>query len=310
MVSLTISGGQSYSWSPSNLFLNPTSNSTSVLITKPTLLYAETLDENNCKSVDSLFIEWKPAPVYTANAINETVCLGKGHEIIASGGDRYLWMPSNLLQNATSQNTIANILVDTVISVQIWNEECNDSTMLQVGLKLWPKPQIGVTKSGDIDCNVPSVQLSATGGETYKWEPSLGISNATISNPIASPVETTVYQVKVADRFNCEYTDTIRINVLKTGDLSLYQLPDAFTPNGDGLNDCFGISKWGSGIKLEDFKIYNRWGSIVFSGKNGAICWDGLISGKQAPSGSYIYKLRATSLCGSINLSGVVVLIL
>jgi gliding motility-associated-like protein len=70
------------------------------------------------------------------------------------------------------------------------------------------------------------------------------------------------------------------------------------------LNDCFGISKWGQSIDLIVFNIYNRWGQIVFSGDFNRRCWDGKFKGLEQPSGNYVYKLKANTICGLVELKG------
>jgi gliding motility-associated-like protein len=77
--------------------------------------------------------------------------------------------------------------------------------------------------------------------------------------------------------------------------LTMY-IPNAFTPNGDGMNDSFGVA----GAALGDFslKIYNRWGEKVFDSNNPDIRWDGLVNKEEAPSGVYVYKVSAKGIEG------------
>lgn len=88
-----------------------------------------------------------------------------------------------------------------------------------------------------------------------------------------------------------------------------YQLSSAFTPNNDGLNDCFGAELWGGNIQISNFIVYNRWGQLVFEYSLNNKCWDGRFKGKPLPSGVYVYKLQALAWCGSINLQGNVTLL-
>jgi gliding motility-associated-like protein len=87
-----------------------------------------------------------------------------------------------------------------------------------------------------------------------------------------------------------------------------YTVANAFTPNGDGKNDCFGIQRWG-GIQLLEFSVYNRWGQKVFFTKNTSECWNGTFKGIPQDTGGYIYIIRATTPCGYVNLKGTVFLI-
>ena len=98
---------------------------------------------------------------------------------------------------------------------------------------------------------------------------------------------------------------TYRVTAYKNGDngivstsnysevippLSVF-IPVAFTPNGDGINDLFGVK--GEGIQRFTMSIYNRWGEEVFSSTNPKQQWDGTYKGKPAEGGSYVYRFLA-----------------
>ena len=72
--------------------------------------------------------------------------------------------------------------------------------------------------------------------------------------------------------------------------MTLYD-PNTFTPNGDGLNDTFGIA----GEAVKDFKmeVFNRWGQLIFQSSNPNLRWDGTFQGTQVAEGVYVYKLTA-----------------
>jgi len=86
-----------------------------------------------------------------------------------------------------------------------------------------------------------------------------------------------------------------------------FLLPAAFTPNQDGLNDCFGIAKWGAVSHLR-FAVYNRWGQRLFYSTGTTACWDGRYKGLLQPAGTYVYSVTALTACGQVNRNGVVVL--
>jgi len=82
-------------------------------------------------------------------------------------------------------------------------------------------------------------------------------------------------------------------------------IPNAFTPNGDGINDTFGVK--GEGISNYTLRIFNRWGEEVFTSENPKQQWDGTYRGKPAQSDTYVYKLFASgssdaSRTGSVTL--------
>ncbi|WP_153800556.1 gliding motility-associated C-terminal domain-containing protein [Foetidibacter luteolus] len=85
-------------------------------------------------------------------------------------------------------------------------------------------------------------------------------------------------------------------------------MPSAFTPNADMRNDCFGVKNWGLVLNL-DFSVYNRWGERIFYTQNPSACWDGNYKGIKQPPGTYVYQIRAKTLCGDVYRKGTVVLI-
>lgn len=74
--------------------------------------------------------------------------------------------------------------------------------------------------------------------------------------------------------------------------MTLY-IPNTFTPNGDGLNDTFGVA----GEAIKDFKmqIFNRWGQLIYESSNANERWDGTYGGQKVPMGTYVYKVTASS---------------
>jgi len=77
--------------------------------------------------------------------------------------------------------------------------------------------------------------------------------------------------------------------------LSIY-IPNSFTPNGDGINDTFGIT--GEAIKDFTMEVYNRWGQVIFQSKSYNDRWDGTFDGVKAPQGTYVYRVTAMGITG------------
>ena len=81
---------------------------------------------------------------------------------------------------------------------------------------------------------------------------------------------------------------------------SIY-IPNAFTPNGDGRNDCFSVLNTAN-FKDYYFAIYNRWGQRVFEADNPDDCWDGNLNNQRVESSTYYYFLKGETQCGKIFL--------
>jgi gliding motility-associated-like protein len=85
-------------------------------------------------------------------------------------------------------------------------------------------------------------------------------------------------------------------------------MPNAFTPNGDGINDVFRIPP-GMTLQLTELDVYDRWGMRVFSTRNIGQGWDGTVGGGLAPAGTYVYIVSGSDLKGPVSAKGTVMLV-
>src|SRR6185436_7599005 len=171
----------------------------------------------------------------------------------------------------------------TDYTVTITENICNQSSTLTTQLTILPSPTVNAQKSNDIDCSNDRSQLIATGANQYSWSPVSTLNNSSVPEPIAMPQSTTDYIVEGIDASGCKGYDTItvKVDIVNKGG---YLMPNAFTPNNDGLNDCYGIKYWGVIQDLE-FSIYNRWGERIFFTQNPNDCWNGIYRGKMQDIG-------------------------
>lgn len=135
-----------------------------------------------------------------------------------------------------------------------------------------------------------SAQLTGTGGGTYSWAPSSTLSDPNISNPVATPSTTTTYFLTVTVN-GCTDTDEVDIIVAP-----LINVPNTFTPNGDGVNDTWTI------INIDQYpackvNIYDRWGQKVYNsvGYSNTNAWDGTNHGLYLPASTYYFVIDLNS---------------
>jgi gliding motility-associated-like protein len=84
-------------------------------------------------------------------------------------------------------------------------------------------------------------------------------------------------------------------------------IPNAFTPNNDGLNDCYGVKNWPF-VNSFELSIFDRWGVLVFKTNDIYACWDGTYRGKVQPIGAYVYMIRSKTSCGPAFRKGTFIL--
>lgn len=141
--------------------------------------------------------------------------------------------------------------------------------------------------------NSVQIDLTATCADAFSWNPTAGVVSPFDAEPTISPTVTTKYAVLMDYPF-CQATDTILLVVVDSNDVDCESvfIPNAFTPNNDGLNDVFGMSNNFFIGQFESFQIYDRWGTMVFEGLTPDVSWDGTFEGEELLPGIYIYKLR------------------
>ncbi len=240
-----------------------------------------------------------------------SLCLGDSVSLIASGGDVYNWSPPQYLTDASSATTKAFPSQSITYSVSITNTVCKVSSILTSDITVKNLPVVTVAKSNDIDCLNFKSQLNAAGGINYSWYPSTYISNIHISNPVVNPPGNTKYFVTAIAANGCKNQDSILVaSNIDNADIAKFEVANAFTPNNDGVNDCFSVKYWGPADDF-DMSIYNRWGQIVFHSNNVNNCWDGKYEGLPQPGGTYIYIITASTKCsnGILHKKGTLVLL-
>ena len=305
-VKIFAAGGTSYLWSPTNSLDNVTSPSPVASPTVTTTYKVVIKDAYSCAYNDSVKVSISAPPSFAVTP-DGSICAGTSKQLVASGGDTYEWTPADGLSDVNINNPIASPIISTTYSVTIHKHLCNITDVYTTNLVVLPLPQVKATSSNDVTCALGTSQLNATGATNYTWSPSTGLNNSNIGNPIASPANTTVYKVVGVNGSGCSNVDTV---VVKTDFHmnGLYLLPNSFTPNGDGINDCFGIKYWGVVQKL-DFSIYNRFGEKVFYTNNAANCWDGTYKQNLQDAAVFVYIIKAKTACGLIERKGTVTLI-
>ena len=183
-----------------------------------------------------------------------------------------------------------------------------DSLIRTVRLEVRPLPAVRADWTNDINCVLSVTRLQASGAVSYRWRPGGTLSDSTSAEPVARPQVTTRYVVEGTGANGCRSRDSVVVTVNFADDPLKYLVASAFTPNGDGRNDCFGVRHWGdvTGLQLQ---VFNRYGSLVYETKDPRDCWDGRYKGIPQPTGVFVYIIRAEGPCGEVLRKGTVTLI-
>ncbi len=304
---LNATGANSYVWNASNYLSALTIANPIATPVKDTFFVVTGSSIVGCSSKDTVTIKVLPKPPITVSS-NTEFCVGDSTGLTAfSTANSFKWTPNNGLSNSAIANPTAFPKSSTIYTVTVTDANtCTNSAVVTVTVN--QPPVLILTKSNDANCVLGIVKLTATGAVKYLWYPAATLQFAATATPIATPQQSTVYHVKANSNKGCFGEDSIQVNVIKGVTDNGYLMPSAFTPNGDGINDCFGVKQWGfvSSLQLE---IYNRFGTKIFASNNINNCWDGTYKGVIQAPGTYVYQVVATTNCGDVYRKGTVVLI-
>jgi gliding motility-associated-like protein len=140
---------------------------------------------------------------------------------------------------------------------------------------------------------------------TFSWSPGVGLSCDDCPNPVARPLESVTYRLLMADTAGCMMDDKINIVVRKSRDI---YIPNAFSPNSDGINDVFCPYAGFEVVAIKDLRVFNRWGGLIYEMNetlppgDPACGWDGSGKGKLMDTGTYLYSMNVEFIDGEVVL--------
>ncbi len=296
-----------YSWTPAITLNDPTvANPVATPINSLTN-YIVVGRIGKCTAQDAIQITTIPYPAANAGK-DTTICFGNSVQLQSSGGSIYSWSPSRFLNAVNIPNPVVqNPRTDTRYIVEVRDvlgcpKPVFDTVLVTVARI--------VADAGPADTSIvlgQPLQLNATGSTLYSWSPETWLNNVNIANPLSLPQDDIVYAVRVSNPQGCFGLDTIKVKVFKIDPDLL--VPTGFSPNGDNNNDIFKPIPIGM-KSLDAFRVYNRWGQLVFSTTQVGAGWDGNFGGQQQGPGTYVWYAEGTNYLGrKIEKKGTVILI-
>lgn len=269
-------------------------------------------DAKGCRAVKPIAVTG-PSPLLTVVETESTVCNGSVNGIIrmntigGTGPYRYS------VDAGQTYNTINEFsgLMPGIYEIRVIDQhQCTFSTTAVV-----PEPR-RVTLDVPLNRQIrlgESILIAVTDNAptplTYEWLPTDGVACPTCAATELMPLRTTRYTVRVTDAFGCSVEAFLQVEV--TRDEAVY-IPNAFSPNEDGVNDQFRLYTSLGVEAILDFSIYDRWGNLLFYRADcaGDCAWDGRLNGQRLEQDVYVFAARLRYLDGEVvPLSGEVNLI-
>lgn len=242
--------------------------------------YNVTLNTGGACAIDTQII--KQIKILSATSQSTTAsCIGSNDgtaQIVVrnpGAGISYSWSHDPLLNSTLATGLLANDYNVTITEPA----SCNLSLVVTVGYGPGAHPSVSLGDETFI-CSGSQFVLYPGSYSSYEWQDNSTDSFFTVEYE-------GVYFVKIKNSFGCSASDTL---LVKEDCINDILVPNAFTPNGDAVNDVFTIS--GSITTKFNIYIYNRWGEMIYFSENREIGWDGSVKGRAVQEGFYNYIIN------------------
>lgn len=241
IANINANGASVYNWNPSIGLSSSTSN---FVTANPPFTTNYVLTGNNgvCTASIIVPIVVLPNPVLNLSTNNNKICQGSSTSIFAFGAQNYSWSPTDNGNFTNPSIAVVSPSTSTNYTIIGYNTSGTISCYMTQELTIIVVPQATASVSGSVAiCAGESVRLSSSGANTYHWYPEKGLDNPHISNPYASPLETTTYSVNVSYEGFCGTTSTV---LVKVNPLPIVEAGADYTSN---LDEPMFLSATGTG---------------------------------------------------------------
>ena len=280
----SINGGSS--WQPSNVFNNVVPGNYTVMVREIS---------SQCTATQAVTVALNNNLTFAA-ITDGSICRGASFSpVISSNATNYSWTPTTGVSNPAIANPVLTPQNTTTYTVTATLGTC--SLQRTVTVNVFPGASVNAGPDVTLFAG-DQYQIPTTGtAGNYLWTPSVGLSAANILAPKANPTATTTYTITVTSPQGCTASDQLTITVISY----CIKVMEAFTPNGDGVNDLWLITN-GNCLTNASAAVYNRYGAKVFESKDYHNDWNGMYKGKVLPDGTYYYVITFRLLNGKMQV--------
>jgi gliding motility-associated-like protein len=297
-VQLRATGAQSYEWSPA-LDLSCTNCPTTVASPATSRSYfLRGVSSEGCSGFDTVTITVHQ-PIQITVSPDREICRGSSVNLLAGGAASYQWTPAQGLSSNVIPDPVATPTATTRYRVIGFdgNNCFTDTGYINVTVNPIPTVNLGEDRTLLTGTIYPLSPVTTNGPiSTWQWSPGTDLSCSTCPDPSATIKKDITYDVTVENIYGCTAADTIHIKTFCEN--TQVFIPNAFTPDGDGVNDVLMVRAKGIEV-VNSFRIFSRWGELLFEKLNfppnsPAYGWDGRIRGKTGAPEVYVYTVEVT----------------
>ena len=299
---LSATGGDSYLWSPS-AFLDDDTLSNPIASPDTSMQFiVQVTDSNGCVNLDSVYIV--VFMIYTVD--DELICLGDSVQLNVFGEPAvdFSWSPANGLTDPNIIDPVASPTSTTTYTVTATDSQgCTDQDDVTVQIS---DDQASFTSSLEPGCEGVVVDFVNTSNPNVDFTWSFSDGGSSTENEVEYTFEFSSSfwaYLSIVNEDGCLDTMFFNGNSLSFDDYFDIEIPNVFTPNGDNNNELFEVIVPGRINECVDFKVYNRWGQIMFLSSGNNVKWDGRTNvGEDVPTGTYFYTIQIKDYIYSGNL--------
>lgn len=309
-VQLQGNGSGTPTWAPADSLDNANVFNPTASPDVPTTYTLTITDGNGCTASDAMLLDVNDDPPADAGA-DQSICQGQqatlGGNPTAIPGTTILWSPSTELDDATALNPVSTPTATTLYTVTVTSDTCTSQDVVLITLQ--GVAEAGFTMRLEPNCDELRAFFTdqSSGAAQWLWEFGDG-STSTEEFPqhfFRYGQEITV-TLTVTDVFGCTGTITQTFPVSSFSGMVHYDIPNVFTPNGDGKNDVFTLNSNAVLGACVSMQVFNRWGQKVFESTGGDLVWGGRnFAGEECVIGTYFYTitLKDMSFNGTVYLN-------
>jgi len=294
-ISLNGAGAGEINWSPNDGLSDPTNLNTTAT-PMITTAYRLSLTQDVCVLTDTVVIN--VIDKTSIEAMGADICDGDTISLVVTGNaDVFEWSSPESLSNSSSPFTDAFPSTTTTYAVIGTLTNCQADTVL-VTVNVDEGPMVSLNELSYAVPDFPLVMeptVDTTGNYQYSWFPAEGLSCTECLRPIVdSAFIGNTYTLLVTDMdTGCEKEMQTTTAALVSCPDEILWVPSAFSPNEDGRNDGLKVNS-GTLNEIKSFRIFDRWGALVFQTDDMRFSWDGELKGEKMPIGVYVYLVEAT----------------
>jgi gliding motility-associated-like protein len=245
-----------------------------------------------------------------------SICTDGSTVLTTTGGNRYQWLLNNEELKGETKATLTATKAGTY-SVIIYKGSCSAPATNTATITVSEKPTGIRYADVMVDANKPTQLNARDAGVGFEWAPPTGLDNPSSATPVVTTDTNREYTVTITSENGCVTTDTVMVTVKgevpgpmppPATDKKLIAVPTAFTPDGNNVNDR--LRPLGKISSIDYFRVFNRWGQMLYQTSVIGEGWDGRFKGVEQPSDTYTWLFSGKTTDGQpVKLSGKSILI-